>query len=59
VSVGLGGVRAMEFQEVIGRRHMVRRFTDDPVTQHSLERILQTLSAAHPPGSARARRSSY
>ena len=30
----------MEFQEVVRRRHMVRRFTDEPVAPESLERIL-------------------
>ncbi|HTX28478.1 MAG TPA: nitroreductase family protein, partial [Streptosporangiaceae bacterium] len=30
----------MEFQEVVRRRHMVRRFTDEPVSQESLDRIL-------------------
>ncbi len=30
----------MEFQEVVGRRHMVRQFTGEPVSVSSLERIL-------------------
>ena len=30
----------MEFQEVVRRRHMVRRFSDEPVPQESLDRIL-------------------
>jgi nitroreductase len=30
----------MEFQEVVRRRHMVRRFTDEPVSAESLDRIL-------------------
>ncbi len=30
----------MEFQEVVRGRHMVRRFTDEPVSVSSLERIL-------------------
>ena len=30
----------MEFQEVVRRRHMVRRFSDEPVSQESLDRIL-------------------
>src|SRR5215472_8878295 len=31
----------MEFQEVVRRRHMVRRFTDEPVSAESLDRILR------------------
>ena len=31
----------MEFQEVIRRRRMVRRFTDEPVPPHSVDRILR------------------
>jgi nitroreductase len=31
----------MEFQEVIGRRRMVRRFTGEPVAPQSLDRILR------------------
>jgi nitroreductase len=30
----------VEFQEVVRRRHMVRRFTDEPVSPQSLDRIL-------------------
>jgi nitroreductase len=30
----------MEFQEVVRHRHMVRRFSDKPVSQESLDRIL-------------------
>jgi len=30
----------VEFQEVVQRRHMVRQFTDEPVSAQSLERIL-------------------
>jgi nitroreductase len=30
----------VEFQEVVGRRHMVRQFTGEPVSVSSLERIL-------------------
>ena len=30
----------MEFTEVIRHRHMVRRFTDEPVSVESLDRIL-------------------
>ncbi len=30
----------MEFSEVVQRRHMVRRFTDEPVSPESLDRIL-------------------
>ena len=30
----------MEFQEVVRRRHMVRHFTQEPVSQASLDRIL-------------------
>jgi nitroreductase len=30
----------MDFTEVVRRRHMVRRFTDEPVPQESLDRIL-------------------
>jgi nitroreductase len=30
----------MEFQEVVRRRHMVREFTEEPVAQASLDRIL-------------------
>jgi nitroreductase len=30
----------MEFQEVVRGRHMVRRFTEEPVSQASLDRIL-------------------
>jgi nitroreductase len=30
----------MEFQEVVRRRHMVRQFTSEPVSQESLDRIL-------------------
>jgi nitroreductase len=30
----------MEFQDVVRRRHMVRTFTSDPVSQASVERIL-------------------
>jgi nitroreductase len=31
----------MEFTEVVGHRHMVRSFTDEPVSQESLDRILR------------------
>ena len=31
----------MEFSEVVRRRHMVRRFTDEPVSADSLDRILR------------------
>jgi nitroreductase len=31
---------SVELQEVIKRRHMVRRFTDEPVSRQSLDRIL-------------------
>ena len=31
----------MEFSEVVRRRHMVRRFTDEPVSAESLDRILR------------------
>ena len=31
----------MEFQDVVRRRHMVRRFTSEPVPQQSLDRILR------------------
>ena len=31
----------MEFQEVVRRRHMVRQFTGEPVSSHSLDRILR------------------
>jgi nitroreductase len=30
----------VEFQEVVQRRHMVRQFSDEPVSQESLDRIL-------------------
>src|ERR1700733_2444531 len=30
----------MDFQEVVGRRRMVRTFSDEPVAQESLDRIL-------------------
>src|SRR3984885_3261464 len=33
-------IRAMEFQDVIRRRRMVRQFTADPVPRHSIDRIL-------------------
>ena len=32
----------MEFSEVVGRRHMVREFTDEPVSPESLDRILDS-----------------
>ena len=31
----------MEFSEVVRRRHMVREFTDEPVSPESLDRILR------------------
>jgi nitroreductase len=31
----------VEFSEVVRRRHMVRRFTDEPVSAESLDRILR------------------
>ncbi|MET9266437.1 nitroreductase family protein [Amycolatopsis sp. NPDC004079] len=31
----------MEFQEVVRRRRMVRKFTDEPVPEHSLRRIMR------------------
>ena len=31
----------MDFTEVVRRRHMVRRFTDEPVSAESLVRILR------------------
>ena len=31
----------MDFTEVVRRRHMVRRFTDEPVSADSLDRILR------------------
>ncbi len=40
LSAGAGTVRAMEFQDVVRRRRMVREFTCDPVPQHSIDRIL-------------------
>ena len=33
----------MEFSEVVRRRHMVRRFTDEPVSADSLDRILRNV----------------
>jgi nitroreductase len=36
----------LEFSEVVRRRHMVREFTDEPVSPESLDRILD--SAAQP-----------
>jgi len=37
----------MEFQEVVRRRHMVREFTTEPVSQASQDRILA--NAVHGP----------
>ena len=34
------GLADVEFQEVVRRRHMVRRFSDEPVSPESLDRIL-------------------
>lgn len=31
----------MDFQDVVRRRHMVRQFSDEPVPQESLDRILR------------------
>ena len=38
---GRGGLAAVDFREVVRRRHMVRRFTDEPVSAESLDRILR------------------
>ena len=37
---GRAGLAAVDFTEVVRRRHMVRRFTDEPVSAESLDRIL-------------------
>jgi nitroreductase len=42
MSAGAGTIRAMDFQDVVRRRRMVRRFTGQPVSQPSLDRILAT-----------------
>ena len=31
----------MDFTDVVRRRHMVRQFSDEPVAQESLDRILK------------------
>jgi len=38
---GREGLASVEFSEVVRRRHMVRHFTDEPVSADSLDRILR------------------
>jgi len=40
MSAGAGTIRAMDFQDVIRHRRMVRQFTADPVPRPSIDRIL-------------------
>jgi nitroreductase len=40
----------MGFRDVVRRRRMVRQFTDDPVPQHSLDRILANAVRGPPAG---------
>jgi nitroreductase len=51
-------VRAMEFQDVVLRRRMVRDFSDEPVARPVLEQLMANATRIPRPGTARASPSS-